>query len=249
MPAELLIRANEISYSIGQKLILDRVSFELYRGQITAVIGPNGAGKSTLTSIVNGLIDNYSGDIERHPGMRIGYLPQKVYVNTLMPVSVERILQLTRSVADKEVDAALAQAEVAYLKHRQVQSLSEGELKRVLLARTTLGNPDLIVLDEPTAGVDVTGELKMYELISEFRNQLHCAILMASHNLHLVMSNTDQVLCLNQHLCCSGLPESVSQHPEYLALFGQQAADSIAVYTHRHDHVHDVSGRHQDHHD
>ena len=148
MPAELLLRANEISYSNGQKLILDRVSFELYRGQITAIIGPNGAGKSTLTGIVNGLIDNYSGDIERQPGMRIGYLPQKVYVNTLMPVSVERILQLTRSVADKEVDAALAQAEVAYLKHRQVQSLSEGELKRVLLARTTLGNPDLIVLDE-----------------------------------------------------------------------------------------------------
>jgi len=119
----------------------------------------------------------------------------------------------------------------------------------VLLARTTLGRPDLIVLDEPTAGVDVTGEIKMYELISEFRTQLNCAILMVSHDLHLVMSKTDQVLCLNQHLCCSGLPESVSRHPEYLALFGAQAADSIAVYTHHHDHVHDVSGQHQDHHD
>lgn len=246
MPTELLISAKEISYSSGTKLILDRVSFELYRGQITAIIGPNGAGKSTLTSIVNGLIDNYSGAIARLPGLRIGYLPQKVYVNTLMPLSVERILQLTRSVADSEVDAALAQTEVAYLKHRQVLSLSEGELKRVLLARTTLGKPDLIVLDEPTAGVDVTGELKMYELISEFRKQLQCGILMASHDLHLVMSNTDQVLCLNQHLCCSGLPESVSKHPEFLALFGAQAADSIAVYTHRHDHVHEVSGHHHD---
>ena len=248
MPAELLLRANEISYSNGQKLILDRVSFELYRGQITAVIGPNGAGKSTLTGIVNGLIDNYSGDIERQPDMRIGYLPQKVYVNTLMPVSVERILQLTRSVADKEIDAALAQAEVAYLKHRQVQSLSEGELKRVLLARTTLGNPDLIVLDEPTAGVDVTGELKMYELIGEFRKQLDCGILLVSHDLHLVMSKTDQVLCLNQHLCCSGLPDSVSKHPEYQALFGQAAANSIAVYTHHHDHEHDVAGNSEHHH-
>jgi zinc transport system ATP-binding protein len=248
MPADLLLRAHEISYSSGQKLILDRVSFELFRGQITAIIGPNGGGKSTLTGIVNGLIDNYSGDIVRQPDLRIGYLPQKVYVNTLMPLSVERVLQLTRSVADSEIDAALVKTEVAYLKHRQVQSLSEGELKRVLLARTTLGKPDLIVLDEPTAGVDVTGELKMYELISEFRRQLNCGILMASHDLHLVMSNTDQVLCLNQHLCCSGLPESVSQHPEYLALFGQQAAESIAVYAHRHDHVHDVSGDHQDHH-
>ena len=247
MAAELLLRAKDISYSSSQKLILDRVSFDLYRGQITTIIGPNGAGKSTLTSIVNGLIDNYSGELERLPGLRIGYLPQKVYVNTLMPLSVERILQLTRSVADSEVDAALAQAEVAYLKNRQVQTLSEGELKRVLLARTTLGKPDLIVLDEPTAGVDVTGEIKMYELISDFRSQLNCAVLLVSHDLHLVMSKTDQVLCLNQHLCCSGLPESVSQHPEYLALFGAHAADSIAVYTHRHDHVHDVSGQHQDH--
>jgi len=248
MEAELLLRARNISYSRSKKIILDRVSFDLYRGQITTIIGPNGAGKSTLTSIVNGLIDNYSGELERQPDLRIGYLPQKVHVNTLMPLSVERMLRLTRSVADSEVDAALVQAEVAYLKKRQVQSLSEGELKRVLLARTTLGKPDLIVLDEPTAGVDVTGEIKMYELISEFRTQLNCAILMVSHDLHLVMSKTDQVLCLNQHLCCSGLPESVSQHPEYLALFGKQAADSIAVYTHHHDHVHDVSGQHQDHH-
>jgi zinc transport system ATP-binding protein len=246
MPAELLLSAKQISYSRGQKLILDRISFELYRGQITTIIGPNGAGKSTLSSIVNGLIDNFSGEIERLPGLRIGYLPQKVYVNTLMPLSVERLLQLTRSVLTSEVDAALAQTGVAHLKHRQVQSLSEGELKRVLLARTTLGKPDLIVLDEPTAGVDVTGELKMYELIGEFRKQLDCGILLVSHDLHLVMSKTDQVLCLNQHLCCSGLPESVSQHPEYLALFGQQSGDSIAVYTHRHDHVHDVSGHQHD---
>lgn len=249
MAAELLLSAKDISFSRAQKLILDRVSFNLYRGEITTIIGPNGAGKSTLTGIVNGLIDNYSGEIKRQPGLKIGYLPQRVYVNTLMPLSVERLLQLTRSVNASEVDAALAQAEVTYLKQRQVQSLSEGELKRVLLARTTLGKPDLIVLDEPTAGVDVTGELKMYELISEFRRQLQCGILLVSHNLHLVMSKTDQVLCLNQHLCCSGLPESVSQHPEYLALFGQQAADSIAVYTHHHDHVHDVSGNSEHHHD
>jgi len=248
MAAELLLSANNISYSRGQKLILDQVSFELYRGQITTIIGPNGAGKSTLTGIVNGLIDNYSGEIERQPNLKIGYLPQRVYVNTLMPLSVERLLQLTRSVNTNEVDAALAQTEVAYLKHRQVHSLSEGELKRVLLTRTTLGKPDLIVLDEPTAGVDVTGELKMYELIGEFRKQLDCGILLVSHNLHLVMSKTDQVLCLNQHLCCSGLPDSVSQHPEYQALFGLATADSIAVYTHHHDHVHDVAGNSKHHH-
>lgn len=240
--ADLLLRADGVSYSQGKRTILDRVSFELQRGQITTIIGPNGAGKSTLTNIVNGLINNYTGSIVRSPGLRIGYLPQKVYVNTLMPLSVERLLRLTRQSSSADIERALKQSEVGYLRQRQVHSLSEGELKRVLLARTTLGRPDLIVLDEPTAGVDVSGEIRMYQLIGELRDQLQCAVLLVSHDLHLVMSQTDQVLCLNQHLCCSGLPESVSQHPEYLALFGQQASQSIAVYAHHHDHEHDVSG-------
>ena len=244
MNSELLLKARDISFHSNKQTILDSVSFELYRGQITTIIGPNGAGKSTLSNIVNGLLQAHSGKIERAANLRIGYLPQKVYVNTLMPLTVSRLMQLTRVVSGTEVEQALLQTEVAHLKDRQVQSLSEGELKRVLLARTTLGKPDLIVLDEPTAGVDITGEIKMYELIGEFRSRLNCAVLLVSHNLHLVMSKTDQVLCLNQHLCCSGLPESVSQHPEYLALFGDQAAQSLAVYTHHHDHVHDVAGHH-----
>ena len=247
MSDDLLLRARDVSYGLGGRQILDRVSFELGPSQITTIIGPNGAGKSTLANIVTGLISNFEGEIERRPGLRIGFLPQKVYVNTLMPLTVERLLRLTRKPGDSEIDHALAQTEVGYLKHRQVRSLSEGELKRVLLARTTLGNPDLIVLDEPTAGVDVTGEIRMYELIGELRSQLQCAVLLVSHDLHLVMSQTDQVLCLNQHLCCSGLPESVSQHPEYLALFGRQASDSIAVYAHHHDHEHHVSGATDEH--
>jgi len=245
MPDEWLLRADNISFSQGKRRILDKVSFELRRAQITTIIGPNGAGKSTLTNIVNGLISNYSGSIERAPGLRIGYLPQKVYVNTLMPLTVERLLQLTHRAGTAEIEHALAQTEVAHLRRRQVRALSEGELKRVLLARTTLGSPDLIVLDEPTSGVDITGEIKMYEMIGNLRGQLNCAVLLVSHDLHLVMSQTDQVLCLNQHLCCSGLPESVSRHPEYLALFGQQAADSIAIYAHHHDHEHDLSGQHE----
>jgi zinc transport system ATP-binding protein len=247
MQTELLLRASNLSYAAGKRVILDDISFELRRAQITTIIGPNGAGKSTLTNIVNGLINNFEGEIERAPDLRIGYLPQKVYVNRLMPLSVARLLRLTHNATDQEIEHALTQTGVNYLRQRQVLSLSEGELKRVLLARTTLGQPDLIVLDEPTAGVDISGEIRMYELIGELRAQLQCAVLLVSHDLHLVMSKTDQVLCLNQHLCCSGLPESVSQHPEYLALFGQQVADSIAIYAHHHDHEHDVSGDHAGH--
>jgi zinc transport system ATP-binding protein len=247
MSAELLLEAREISFAQGDRLILDRISFELRRGQITTIIGPNGAGKSTLINIVTGLIEDFDGALERPPGLAIGYLPQKVNVNSLMPLTVERLLRLTQNPRDDEIDEALDRTGVAYLRRRQVRSLSEGELKRVLLARTALGAPDLIVLDEPTSGVDVTGEVRMYELIGEMRDRLDCAVLLVSHDLHLVMSQTDQVLCLNQHLCCSGLPESVSRHPEYQALFGHRAAESIAVYSHDHDHEHDVPGDHAGH--
>jgi zinc transport system ATP-binding protein len=246
MNTDILLQAKALSYTVDGRQILDNVSFEIKRGQITTIIGPNGAGKSTLVNIVTGLISDHSGEVVRTQSLRIGYLPQKVYVNRLMPLDVSRLLRLTHPAKEAEIDRALNQTGVGYLKSRLVRALSEGELKRVLLARTTLGNPDLIVLDEPTAGVDVTGEVAMYDLIADFRKQLSCAVLMVSHDLHLVMSKTDQVLCLNQHLCCSGLPESVSQHPEYKALFGGELAKTLAVYTHHHDHVHDVSGDHKD---
>ena len=238
MTAEPLLTAHEIGFRQGRRLVLDRVSFELERGQITTIIGPNGAGKSTLINIVTGLIPDFEGILERPSDLRIGHLPQKVYVNTLMPLSVERLLRLTRNPADADIDRALAQTGVAYLKRRQVRSLSEGELKRVLLARTTLGQPDLIVLDEPTSGVDVTGEIRMYELIGELRDELNCAVLLVSHDLHLVMAATDSVICLNRHICCQGNPEQVSADPAFQEIFGRRTA----LYTHHHDHDHSLHG-------
>ena len=242
MSAEILLSARDISYTRANRLLLDSISFDLERAQITTIIGPNGAGKSTLVGIVTGLVRGFEGRLERSESLRIGYLPQQVNVNKLMPLTVERMLRLTRHPGDDEIDRALEQTHVAKLRYRQVRSLSEGELKRVLLARAALGSPDLVVLDEPTSGVDVSGEIRMYQLIGELRDSLNCAILMVSHDLHLVMSQTDQVLCLNRHLCCSGKPESVRRHSEYLALFGSQAAESIAVYTHDHDHEHHLDG-------
>lgn len=236
-----LVSAKSVGYHIAQKQILHDISFELVAGQITTIIGPNGAGKSSLVNIVIGLNGQFEGQIERHPGLTIGYLPQHSTINPLMPITVKRLMSLTRKVSDKELMQALEKTAVASLVNQQVKGLSGGETQRVMLARALLSKPDLLVLDEPTAGVDVTGEVQMYDLIAQIRDETGCAILMVSHDLHLVMSKTDQVLCLNHHLCCSGKPESVSKHPEYLALFGDKT-ESIAVYTHHHDHVHDLDG-------
>ena len=236
-----LISAKHVGYQVQGRQILQDISFDVEPGQITTIIGPNGAGKSTLVNIVIGLNRQIQGKVVRQSDLIMGYLPQHSKINSLMPVSVKRLMSLTRKVKQAEMLQALRKTGVDHLLEQQVSDLSGGELKRVLLARTLIGKPDLLVLDEPTAGVDITGEAQMYELIAQIRDELDCAILMVSHDLHLVMSKTDQVLCLNGHLCCSGKPESVSQHPEYLALFGEQA-ESIAIYTHHHDHVHELDG-------
>jgi len=236
-----LVSAFSIGYQVGQKQILHDINFVLQPNQITTIIGPNGAGKSSLVNIVIGLNTVFDGEIERKPGLTIGYLPQHSKINPLMPITVKRLMSLTRKVSSRELMQALQETGVTELVNQQVKDLSGGETQRVMLARALLSKPDLLVLDEPTAGVDVTGEVQMYDLIARIRDETGCAILMVSHDLHLVMSKTDQVLCLNHHMCCSGKPESVSQHPEYLALFGDKN-ESIAVYTHHHDHVHDLDG-------
>jgi zinc transport system ATP-binding protein len=111
-----------------------------------------------------------------------------------------------------------------------------------VLARALLREPDLLILDEPGQGLDFTGQIELYALIEQIRDRRGCGVLLVSHDLHIVMAATDRVVCLNRHVCCSGHPESVSQHPEYMALFGPRAATSLAVYAHEHDHAHDLAG-------
>jgi len=257
------IEIQNLSKAYGAVQALSAVDLNIPQGEFFALLGPNGAGKTTLISLIAGLAKADTGYVRvmghdvvrdyRQSRRSLGVVPQELVFDPFFTVLETLRLQsgyygLRRN--NQWIDQILHHLDLTSKADANMRSLSGGMKRRVLVARTTLGKPDLIVLDEPTAGVDVTGEIKMYDLISEFRTQLNCAILMVSHDLHLVMSKTDQVLCLNQHLCCSDLPESVSKHPEYLALFGAQAADSIAVYTHHHDHVHDVSGQHQDrHHD
>lgn len=238
---EILVDAQSLGFSAGNKTILHNVSFSIARGEIMTVIGPNGAGKSTLVKCVLGLLENTEGKLNRNHKLRIGYVPQKLSLDHTLPMKVDRFLSLARVKKEKRREA-LQHLGISKLVGQQMQGLSGGELQRVLLARAIAREPDLLVLDEPLQGVDITGQIELYKLIASLRGILNCAILMVSHDLHLVMAQTDSVLCLNQHVCCHGKPESVSQHPEYLKLFGQRAVDNIAVYQHHHDHHHNLHG-------
>lgn len=242
-----LVSLNEVSVKIAGETIIDKVSLTVNPGEIITLIGPNGAGKSTLIRAILGLLKITAGKIIKMPDLRIGYMPQRLHMDRTIPLNVKRFLNVWRSPQSIETYAALQQVSADHLINRPMQSLSGGELQRVLLARALLRNPQLLVLDEPVQGVDLQGQTELYQLIKTIRTQYQCAVLMVSHDLHLVMSSTDHVICMNHHICCSGHPESVSNDPAYRELFGIEAVKSIALYAHHHDHHHDDSGNVIDH--
>lgn len=239
--SEQLISVEKARLEFGGQLVLQDVDLAVSRGEIVTLIGPNGAGKSCLVKGLLGLIAFDQGKIVKSPGLTIGYVPQKLHIDEIMPVSVNRFLKMVGGVTASEVAAVLNEVQLQGHDNTAIQRLSGGELQRLLLARIILQKPDLVVLDEPAQGVDIIGQQSLYNLIVSIRDRYNCGILMVSHDLHLVMEATDRVLCLNRHICCTGHPDSISQHPEYLKLFGD-ALDGFAVYTHHHDHEHDSHG-------
>jgi zinc transport system ATP-binding protein len=236
-----LVTLNKISVTFGRRRVLSDISLSLRPGRILTLLGPNGAGKSTLVRVVLGLVSPTSGSLIREPGLHIGYVPQKLHLDATLPLTVNRFMRLKPGVKKADILPALKRVYAAHLLDQPMQKLSGGENQRVLLARALLNQPQLLVLDEPTQGVDVNGQLALYDLIEQLRKELGCAVLMVSHDLHLVMAKTDEVLCLNQHICCSGAPEVVSTHPEFIAMFGNRGAEQLAVY--RHNHRHDLHGK------
>lgn len=242
MTLETLVSLRDIGLDFKQRTVLDQISLDIHRREILTIIGPNGAGKSCLLKLILGLHKPSRGELRRTSGLTIGYMPQKLSIDPSLPLSVDRFLRLSNPQDGNAIEQALARVGARSLRNAPVQRLSGGEFQRVLLARALLRHPDLLVLDEPAQGVDLQGQQALYRLLAQLREEHGFAILMVSHDLHFVMAQTDQVLCLNQHVCCSGTAEAVVNHPEYLALFSTGDVEDIAVYTHKHDHHHDLHG-------
>jgi len=236
---KILATLNHVSLTHGSRQILQDISLSVEAGKVLTIIGPNGAGKSTLLRVLLGLQQADSGEVKLRDGLKVGYVPQSISIDNNLPLNVQRFVQLGGKSSVSEV---LTMLKIEHLKSSAIQSISGGEFQRVLLARALLRKPDLLVLDEPAQGVDVMGQGELYTKISELRNEYGFGVIMVSHDLHLVMAKTDQVICLNQHICCHGVPDDVSRHPEYQRLFGDMPDAGLAVYTHHHDHSHDIHG-------
>ncbi|MFN7004048.1 MAG: ATP-binding cassette domain-containing protein [Roseinatronobacter sp.] len=234
-----LIDVRDLSIRYGGNTVLSHVDMSIDRGEIVTIVGPNGSGKSTLLRALIGAVPIASGQLTRTAGLKIGYVPQKLAIDPTLPMTVARFMSLPHRQAAADVAAALEQAGVPDLSNRQMTNLSGGQFQRVMLARALLSKPDLLLLDEATQGLDQPGSAAFYRQIEEVRARLGCAVLMVSHELHVVMSASDRVICLNGHVCCQGTPEIVASAPEYRALFGSGTQGALALYRHDHNHSHD----------
>ena len=236
-----LVKLNNAGFKQNDKWLVEGVSLTVEKGKIVTLIGPNGSGKSTTAKIALGIYKNIEGSVEKYT-KKVGYVPQKISIDWTLPIRVFDFMNLTSDLQNNETNEALEITGAKHLINNDLKSLSGGEFQRVLMARAIAKKPDLLVLDEPVQGVDFTGEIELYELIKKISETLKCGILLISHNLHVVMSKTDHVVCLNGHVCCSGTPISVANNKKYQELFGEDVSKILSIYEHKHDHKHGVDG-------
>ena len=238
----MLVKLTNAGVYKDNKWLVEGVNLEIHRGKIVTLIGPNGSGKSTTAKIILGLYKNIEGSVQRFT-KKIAYVPQKVTIDWTLPIRVIDFMVLTQNLNSDAISNALNLAGVEHLKIRNLRDLSGGEFQRVLLARAIAKKPELLVLDEPVQGVDYSGEVALYGLIKNISESLNCGILLISHDLHVVMSATNHVVCLNGHVCCSGSPVDVAQNKNYKELFGDQSSQLLSIYEHEHNHTHSADGK------
>lgn len=229
-----IIELKNIGLKIAQQQIIDKISLQLKRGKITTLIGPNGGGKTSIARILLGILPPTSGEVIRHEKISIGYMPQKIEIEKTIPLTALDFIKIgnEKSVLDENLIKRLRCEEIL---KKQIHQLSGGQLQKIIFLRALLHCPDLLVLDEPTQYMDLATTADFYKIIAEIAEQKNCAILLISHDLHMVMQKTDFVFCINHHICCHGAPEDINQHPEYLSLFGDR---TLTLYQHHHDHKH-----------
>ena len=238
---KVLLKVENVGFSINDKSLVKGVSFEVKQSEIVTLIGPNGSGKSTTAKIALGIYKNIDGKVKTYTD-KIGYVPQKISIDWTLPIRVLDFMSLTENLTQDQINTALNLTGVEHLKDKSLSNLSGGEFQRVLIARAISKRPELLVLDEPVQGVDFKGEIALYELIKKISEKMECGILLISHDLHVVMSATDFVICLNGHVCCSGSPQKVIKDNKYKELFGDRASNILSLYEHKHDHTHSQDG-------
>ena len=228
-----LIEFKSLSKKFGNHTVVEGISFKLNKGEITTLIGQNGVGKTTLAKIILGLESYDSGELIIAKDLRIGYVPQSLDLSFAIPMTVKGLLEILSHHKTISEDFALSYfVDFDEIKNKDISEISGGQLQKILLAGTIISKPDLIILDEPTQYLDVVSQQEFYKMLAELKNKFGITIFMISHDLFTVMKNSDQVICLNGHVCCSGKPTDIGNSDF------KNALSEIGVYIHTHDHKH-----------
>ena len=229
MNEDILLSVSNLKVKLNNHLILSDISFEVRRDDTVAIIGPNGAGKSVLFRTILGLLP-HEGVVKWSPSVKIGYVPQKLYVAKDIPLTVAEFLSFKESNFDKILQVL---GQVGFGKRENILKmklgvLSGGELQRILIAFAVMGNPNVLLFDEPTSGVDLSGEETVYQLISKLQAEKDLTIIFISHELEVVYKYAATVLCLNKEKVCFGPPRKVIDKENLEKLYGED----IHLYRH-----------------
>lgn len=228
----VLISAEDISIKFGKRPILDKVSIKIHRCEIVTLIGLNGAGKSTLVRAILGLSQLFAGKVSQMNGIRIGYVPQHINRDSILPMTVKRFLRLGGPASREGLETVMEEVGAGAILDTAVSSISGGELNRILLARALLRRPNLLVLDEPFSSVDASGKIELYGLVELIRDRHRCGVLVVSHDLHFVLTSSDFLICLGKNDYCSGAPKEIISHPLFRDIFGYQLSEQILLSKH-----------------
>jgi len=239
MEPNAVLTVENLSVEFNGNKILEDISFSVKRGEVLAILGPNGAGKSVMFRALLGLVP-CSGLIHWQPDLKIGYVPQKLAIEREMPLTVKEFLSL-KAATEKEILNVLGSVGIRtgpvnehHLEHhilnRRVGFLSGGEFQRILIAWSLIGNPDVLLFDEPTSGIDIGGEGTIYNLLHQIQKSTELTLLIISHDLNIVYRYANNVICLNKQLVCFGEPNVVLDPQSLSSLYGGEAK----FYHHEH---------------
>jgi zinc transport system ATP-binding protein len=198
---EILLKLENIEFSYAANVILKDINLELFQGEALGIVGPNGGGKSTLLKLITKSLRPSKGNIQYGHHPIIGYVPQYLNLNSTMPISVQELITMNlikKSPKTMNLEELLALTGLLEKKDQLVRRLSGGEKQRALIARALINAPELIVLDEPTTGLDSTGQDQLYALLSKIKKELNTGIVIVDHNLSQILKHCDKILCLNK---------------------------------------------------
>lgn len=232
-----ILKVNNLSASLSGFPILEKISFDVKEGETLAILGPNGSGKTTLFRALIGMIPS-EGTIHWRKDARIGYVPQKLDIDRQFPITVMDFLHAKAKISG--ADDQSVHTNIEYVKlpktilNKSIGKISSGQLQRTMVAFSLIGNPNVLLFDEPTASVDIAGEEEIYETLHRLQDERNITMIIISHDLHLIFKHAANVLCINKKQICYGEPSRALTAQNLELLYGHHPALFHHIHTGKH---------------